>query len=301
MTGNLQITIREGIFFVGFILFGFAVNAQDDLLAELNAIDSDPTKSYVFATFKGTRVINMQSIELPGEGVGQFIVGHRFGALNDRPLYNLFGMDIAQIRFEYSYSPKAWINIGGGRSSGAKTYDFFTKIRLLRQSNRSKCSQCIDFPISMAYYGSATIVTTPYSDGIDHDFLDRVAYTNQIIIARKFNKNISLQLVPTLVHYNLVPTVHDNNDLLGLGIGARYKLTNRLALTSEIMLRQQQPSNTFNALSIGIDIETGGHVFQFHLTNCRLMADNQWIAQNPGSWANGDIFLGFNISRVFTH
>ncbi len=277
------------------------VSAQDDLLAELNAIDSSPSKSYVFATFKGTRVINMQSIELPGEGIGQFIVGHRFGALNDRPLYNLFGMDMAQIRFEYSYSPKSWLNVGAGRSSGAKTYDIFTKIRLIRQSNRSKCSKCVDSPISMAYYGSATIVTTPYSDGIDHDLSDRLAYTNQIIIARKINKYLSLELVPTLVHYNLVPSVHDKNDLFVLGFGGRYKLTNRMALTSEIMLRKDQPVNTFNSLSFGVDIETGGHVFQFHLTNSRLMADNQWITQNPGSWANGDIFLGFNISRVFTH
>jgi hypothetical protein len=283
------------------VFLSLYVNAQEALLAELNAMDRNPSKSYIFATFKGTRVINMQSIELPGEGIGQFIVGHRFGALNDKPLYNLFGMDMAQIRFEYSYSPKSWINLGAGRSSGAKTYDFFTKIRLLRQSKGSKCSECIDFPISIAYYGSATIFTTPYSDNIPHDFLDRVAYTNQIIIARKFNKNISMQLVPTLVHYNIVPTALDNNDLFALGIGARYKLTNRMALTSEIMLRQEQPSNTFNALSIGIDIETGGHVFQFHLTNSRYMADNEWITQNPGSWAKGDIFLGFNISRVFTH
>ena len=282
------------------VISSVSLFGQGNLLSELNSITSKSEKSFVFATFKGTRVINMQSIELPGKGVGQFIVGHRFGALNDQPLYNLFGMDMAQIRFEYSYSPKKWFNFGAGRSSGAKTYDLFTKIKILSQSRKSKCKNCIDFPFSMAYYSSATIVTTPFSD-INPSISDRMAFTNQLIIARKFNRNFSLELVPTLVHYNLVPTVHDNNDLFALGIGGRYKLTSRMALTSEIMLRQQQPVDTYNALSFGIDIETGGHVFQFHLTNCRLMADNQWITQNPGSWSNGDIFLGFNISRVFNH
>ena len=161
---------------------------QGNLLSELNSITPESEKSFVFATFKGTRVINMQSIELPGKGVGQFIVGHRFGALNDQPLYNLFGMDMAQIRFEYSYSPKKWFNFGGGRSSGAKTYDLFTKIKIFTQSKKSKCKNCIDFPFSLAYYSSATIVTTPFSD-INPSIPDRMAFTNQIIMARKFNRS----------------------------------------------------------------------------------------------------------------
>ena len=266
-------------------------------MAELELLAPAPTKSYSYATFKGTRVINQQSIELPGKGVGQFVIGHRFGALNDRPLYNLFGLDVAQIRFEYSYSPYAWLNVGAGRSSGSKTYDTFAKIRFLRQSSGSGWNS----PVSMAFYTSATLVTTPFSDGFDHYFTDRLAYTHQVLVARKFTDALSLQLSPTLVHFNLVPTVADANDQWALSFAGRYKLTQRMALTAEYMLNLNAVDGYHNSGSIGLDIETGGHVFQFHLTNSRSMADPQWMMQTPGQWSRGDIFLGFNITRVFTH
>jgi hypothetical protein len=238
---------------------------------------------------------------LPASGVGQFVIGHRFGALNDQPLYNLFGMDVAQIRFEYSYSPKKWLNVGAGRSSGSKTYDGFAKVRFTRQSSGSG----FNWPVTTAYYTNATIVTTPFSDGFDHYFTDRMAYTHQLLVARKFNEAFSFQIAPTLVHFNLVETATDKNDRWGIAFGGRYKLTQRMALTSEYMLRadrgawENDPYS--NALSIGVDIETGGHVFQFHITNARSMADPQWMMQTPGQWGKGDIFLGFNITRVFTH
>jgi hypothetical protein len=285
------------LFFLGLILLGSSLRAQDDLMAELELLAPAPTKSYSYATFKGTRVINQQSIELPGKGVGQFVIGHRFGALNDRPLYNLFGLDVAQIRFEYSYSPYAWLNVGAGRSSGSKTYDTFAKIRFLRQSSGSGWNS----PVSLAYYTSATLVTTPFSDGFDHYFTDRLAYTHQVLVARKFTDALSLQLSPTLVHFNLVPTVADANDQWALSFAGRYKLTQRMALTAEYMLNLNAVDGYHNSGSIGLDIETGGHVFQFHLTNSRSMADPQWMMQTPGQWSRGDIFLGFNITRVFTH
>ena len=118
---------------------------------------------------------------------------------------------------------------------------------------------------------------------------------------RKVSDKISLQVAPTLVHFNLVPLEADRNDQLGLGLSGRYKLTQRMALTAEAMLRQTPLAGTHVPLSIGLDLETGGHVFQFHVTNAQSMADPQWMMQTPGSWAKGDLYLGFNISRVFTH
>ncbi len=271
--------------------------AQSDLLAELEAIAPPEPKSYAYAVFKGTRIINQQSVELPAKGVGQFVIGHRFGALNDQPLYNLFGLDVAQIRFEYSYSPRAWLNYGAGRSSGSKTYDAFVKVRGTRQSS----GQGFNWPVTTAYYTSATLITTPFTDGFEHYLTDRLAYTHQLLVARKMNEALSLQVVPTMVHFNLVQTAVEKNDQWGVAIGGRYKLTQRMAVTAEYMLRVNPLDQTHNPLSVGIDIETGGHVFQFHLTNARSMADPQWMMQTPGDWTKGDIFLGFNITRVFTH
>jgi len=286
------------------LLFGllacssWALWAQDDLLAELGALEPEAPKQYAFATFKGTKLVNGSTVEMPGAGVGQFIVGHRFGALNDKPLYNLFGMDVAQIRFEYSYNPVPGLNVGMGRSSGSKTYDGFTKLRLLRQSKGGKG---LNSPVSVVWYSSMTLTTVPFTDGFDHFFSDRLAYAHQLMVARKLNDKVSLQVAPTLVHFNLVPLASDRNDQLGLGLSGRYKLTQRMAITAETMFRQTPFAGTHMPLSVGLDLETGGHVFQFHVTNARSMADPQWMMQTPGSWANGDLFLGFNISRVFTH
>ena len=286
------------------LLFGllacssWALWAQDDLLAELGALEPEAPKQYAFATFKGTKLVNGSTVEMPGAGVGQFIVGHRFGALNDKPLYNLFGMDVAQIRFEYSYNPVPWLNVGMGRSSGSKTYDGFTKLRLLRQSKGGKG---LNSPVSVVWYSSMTLTTVPFTDGFDHFFTDRLAYAHQLMVARKLNDKVSLQVAPTLVHFNLVPLASDRNDQLGLGLSGRYKLTQRMALTAETMFRQTPLAGTHMPLSVGLDLETGGHVFQFHVTNARTMAEPPWMMQTPGSWANGDLFLGFNISRVFTH
>ena len=146
-----------------------------------------------------------------------------------------------------------------------------------------------------------TLTTVTFSDGFDHFFTDRLAYTHQLLVARKVSDKISLQVAPTLVHFNLVPLEADRNDQLGLGLSGRYKLTQRMALTAEAMLRQTPLAGTHVPLSIGLDLETGGHVFQFHVTNAQSMADPQWMMQTPGSWAKGDLYLGFNISRVFTH
>ena len=280
-----------------FILGSLAVWGQDDLLAELDALSPTQSKSFVFATFKGTRIINQQSVELPAEKEGQFVIGHRFGSLNDRPLYNLFGLDVANIRFEYSYSPFPWLNLGAGRSSGAKTYDTFTKVRLVRQSSGTG----FNWPVTIAYYTNATIVTTPFSDGQKHFFTDRMAYSHQLLIARKWNETVSFQIAPTLVHFNLVPFAAEANDQWGLSIAGRYKLNRRMALTGETLLRHDQFSRYHNAASVGIDIETGGHVFQFHVTNARSMADPQWMMQTPSVWSKGEIYLGFNITRVFNN
>lgn len=281
--------------------FSLHTYAQGDDL--LSILDEEETTNYATATFKGTRIVNLQSTEIPGAGVGQFVILHRFGAINDDPLYNLFGLDVASVRLSMDYSFNDYINVGIGRSSGSKTYDSWLKAKLLRQSSGAQ-----SMPISLLYYGSFNVNTTKYDDGIERSFFDRASYVNQLIIARKFTASFSFEVAPTLVHWNTRQTEAQPNSVFALGGGMRYKITNRIALTAETMI--QMPQNTRlvdgvetpyeNSFSIGVDIETGGHVFQLHLTNSRFMSDPDWMAATPGSWGNGDIFFGFNISRVFT-
>jgi hypothetical protein len=299
---------KFGLLFYLLCVFGVA-NAQDDLL---DALDNPPTETkekkeikYTTATFKGTRIVNMQSPEIPGKGVMQFVFMHRFGAINDDFLYNFFGLDLASVRLSLDYSPTEWLNVGFGRSSVTKAWDGFLKIKMLRQSTGDR-----NMPISAVVYSSINYTTLRFNDGLPHNESDRLSYSYQLILARKFGDRFSAEIVPTLVHYNLVQTKAQSNDVFAVGFGGRIKITQRLAITGEYML--QTPNNTFfdettqaevpfnNALSIGFDIETGGHVFQLHLTNSRGLIDPQWIGRTPGSWANGDIYFGFNISRVFT-
>lgn len=282
--------------------------AQDDLLAML---DEEQSKEpiYTIATFKATRMINGQTIETISKNHLNFWMSHRFGAVNSGFLANFFGLDEAKIRLGLEYGiTDRWL-IGAGRSSAEKTYDLYTKYKVLRQSNR--------FPVTVSGLAGWSINTmeTGYvmesgSEMRFNDNLERFGYWGQVLVARKMNENLSLQLMPTLIHYNKVEHSSIDNNLLALGVGGRYKITKRFTISGEYYKAFSNPgayeSATgkaypyHDAISIGVDIETGGHVFQLHFTNSRGMIEKHFIGQTVGSWEDGDIFYGFNIARTFS-
>jgi hypothetical protein len=160
-------------------------------------------------------------------------------------------------------------------------------------------------PFSLSYAGaiSAQTMKAPtLPAGQDYLFTNRLYYVNQLLIARKMNRWLSLQLMPTHIHYNLVPNTVEPNNTLALGLGGRVKISNRIALTGEYYYRfdEAKLSGYQNALSFGVDIETGGHVFQLLFTNCSTITERAFIGQTLDSWSKGDVHFGFNISRVFT-
>ena len=274
--------------------------AQEELFDLLDE-ESESTQ-YTYATFKGTKLLNGQTNETPGQGVLQYIISHRFGSFTDEYLYNFFGLDNAHIRMQLDYGFSDRLNVGMGRSSVLKTSDAFVKYRALRQKTGATF-----FPFSVTLYSALNYRGARFTDGIDHNTTDRLSYHHQAVFARKFNESLSLILAPSIVHWNLVPGPEDPNDTYHLLIGGRYKLSKRIALTSEYAFSSNRRYGSgateerfHNPMSVGVDIETGGHVFQFHLSNTRAMSDPLWMAQNPYSAANGSLFLGFNISRVFT-
>ena len=273
--------------------------AQDDLMDLLE--DESATKkeiNFTSATFKGTRLINGQSVENPAGGVLVFLIGHRFGEINDGP-YQFFGLDQATIRLGLDYGLHERIAIGIGRSSFEKTLDGFAKFKLLRQSTGARV-----MPVSLVYFTSIALNGLKWADTErENYFSSRLAFTHQILIARKFTDSFSFQLMPTLVHLNLIPTTQDKNDVLAIGAGFRQKLTKRISVNGEyyFTLPDQVVTNPiFNSASVGFDIETGGHVFQLHFTNSKGMIEKFFITQTTSDWGDGGIFFGFNISRVFT-
>lgn len=273
------------------ILSSFLVKAQDDLLSLLE-VDTDPM--YINSTFKGKKVVNGQSVEILSKGVLQFQIQHRFGTLNSG-FYNLFGLDNSQIRLGFDYGIKDWMSIGIGRSSALKTIDASAKLRLKRQSKGSK-----EFPFTLVTNSAIFVKQYRWSETKEETFelSNQLSFAHQILIARKINRDLSVQLSPTLVHYNLV-NYAEKNDRISLGFGARQKLTNRISVNAEYFMQINGKINN-DVLSFGFDIETGGHVFQLHLSNSPAMIESAFIHETKGDWEQGDIYFGFNISRVFT-
>lgn len=275
-----------------FFFLSSAVFAQDDLLASLEEEQSQE-ETLVEATFKGTRVINGHSIETRKRGVMDFIISHRFGTI-DGGSYELYGLDNATIRFGLEYAITDRIYVGLGRSSFEKTYDGFAKIRLLRQSDGKG-----SMPISITSLSSMSVKTLKNPE-IELDFKERMASTHQLLIARKFSNSISIQLMPTWVHRNLIEVEYLNNDIYALGFGGRIKLSQRVALCGEYYYQfQKLHDNTTNSLAIGFDIETGGHVFQLQFTNATSMVPKGFITETTNSFSDKEIHFGFNVSRTF--
>lgn len=301
--------IIQNIAFWAVLAIPFSGQSQG-LLNELDSTEEKQTE-YVENAFKSTRIVNAQSLETLGGGVLDFRISHRFGRLNEGT-YEFFGLDNATIRLGLEYGVTDWLMIGVGRSSFEKFYDGFVKAKILRQSTGKR-----NMPFTLMYFGSTGINTLKnsqftaagtYPDNYqrdpnhDVDFSERITYTHQLIIGRKFSEMFSLQLMPTMIHRNLVTTTNDQNDVYATGIGGRIKLTNRIALNADYfyILPGSTADNFKQPLSVGLDIETGGHVFQLLVSNSRSMVEKGFVAETTGDWLKGDIHFGFNISRVFS-
>jgi opacity protein-like surface antigen len=275
----------------------FTAQAQgiDELLEDATGNETE----YASATFKSTRIVTGHSMErMPAKQL-DVRISHRFGEINSG-IYEYFGLDQANIHFGLEYGITDWLMAGIGRGTYEKTYDGFLKFTLLRQSKGKRT-----MPVSLSYFTSAAINTLRWDGPGNLNFWDRVCYVHQVLIARKFNERLSLELNPTYVHRNMVETELDPNDLFAAGAGMRFKLTKRLSLNAEYYyvvppVHDYRSEKTHNPLSIGVDIETGGHVFQIHLTNSLAMIEKGFIGETTGNWLDGGIHLGFNISRVFS-
>lgn len=280
---------------ISFLLFGSCIKAQDSSLAQLVNDSSINENSIVKGTFKATQIVNMPTIESPAKGGLQFMIMHRFGRLNEGA-YELWGLDNATIRFALDYGISDRLSIGIGRSSHDKTYDGSFKWKALQQKEQG-------MPFSASLYGLIAYSTLKYSDKPYLNGTFRTSYLTQALLARKFSRNLSLQLAPSWMHFNLVPTEEDNNNVFAIGFGGRMKVSKRVSINAEynyVPDGQIVTNDITNSLSFGMDIETGGHVFQLVFSNSQGMVGPAYLAKTTGKWGDGDIYFGFNITRAFT-
>lgn len=287
---------RFSFFFIlNFLLVAVMLPAQDldSILADLSP---DPGPDYTLHTFKSTRVVLGQSVEAPVKGDLTFIISHRFGNIQGG-FYDFFGLDQAYNRLGLEYGYKGIAGVSVGRNSFMKTYDASVKIRLLRQQTGVK-----DIPVSLTMYNGMFVNTLQWSDPeLDNLGSSRLSYVNQLILARKFGKMLSLQLTPTHIHRNLVERAIDQNDVFAIGLSGKFQFVKKISVNAEYfwLLPGQTADDYENSFSIGFDFETGGHVFQLHASNSRGTTEKDFIAGTTGRWLDGDIYLGFNIYRVF--
>jgi hypothetical protein len=264
--------------------------------------DSLPSNDRVIATFKTTRIINMQSIESLPKRTLNFVIAHRFGAFNSGS-YNFWGLDgPASIRIGLEYSYDGRFMMGIGRSSDQKMMDGFLKYRIIRQTttNSSPISMTAVSAMNYTLQVDPNAATTGFNE---YQYpTNRMSFVNELIFGRKFNQKLSLQMTAYMVHVNQVQYITDHNDIFAAGIAGRYKLSKRMALTAEYVYRINKYSvqTYYNPFGIGFDIETGGHVFQIMMVNSYDISEAQVIPYTNTKWTNMGIRLGFNLSRVFS-
>lgn len=276
------------------VLLCFPLFGQDDMLSLLG---EEKTSDFAAAAFKTNRVINGHSIENTAKGVMDFKINHRFGTVNGG-VYELFGIDQAYVRFGFDYGITDRLMVGVGRNSYEKVYDGFVKYRILRQQTGKR-----NIPLSISYMGNIDYKTVEWNNPVfSGDPWLRAYYTQQFLIARKFSSWTSVQIMPTWVHRNLTATKAEKNDIFLIGIAARQKISNRIAINAEYTYAfpNRLALDIVPTLSLGVDIETGGHVFQLMLTNSNGTDHRSFLTEANQKWRDGGIRFGFNVSRVFT-
>lgn len=274
-----------------FIISWHCASAQDMLTG---IEDSIPTSEKVTGAFKSTRVINAHSIEMLSKGNLDFRIMHRFGFVSDG-IKKFFGLDDASMRMSFDYGVTNNFTVGIGRSTFRKELDAFAKTRLLQQTRGAN-----NIPVSIVVAAGMTVWTEPVFTPQKPSFSDRSAYYFQLLAGRKFSSAFSFQISPIIVHSNKPLSSEDEATIFALGGGGRIKLSKRMALTFDYHhpFGHQNVSFT-DPFSVGVDIETGGHVFQLQFSNATGMNERAYITQTTGQFFKGDIRFGFNLSRMF--
>lgn len=268
---------------------GFAFS-QEDLLKDIDTIQTKNTENSPPA-FKALQIVTGQSTKLSAKNEWYIVVAHRFGDVS-KGFKDFFGLDDASTKLGVIYGVTDEISLSLSRETNLKTFEGAVKYNLVKQSE--------NFPVNIVGYNVMAVNTDLNKDTYPHlQFGDRLSYLTQALISKRFNENFSLQLTPSYVHKNLYePTIEDKNQFL-TGLGGRYKISKRISINAEYFVNFDNHSFYKNPLSLGMDIETGGHVFQLLFSNSQLNSDIGYLTNASGKWEKGQIFFGFNLYRVF--
>ncbi len=278
------------------LLMGFSpfLLAQDDLLESiLDAQEETEDKLAVYPAFKAMKIANLQSTKVASQGDLFMYVSHRFGTIKDG-VETFFGLDAANTKIQLVYGLWDGFQLGLSRESLRKTYAGSAKMRLTRQTNK--------FPLNMTAYATINLNSELKKERYPNmKYPDRLSFAYQLLMARVFSNRLSLELAPTFVRQNLVWEKFQDHNQVALGFGGRYKLTQRTSINFDYVLNLSRAEESVykDPFTLGLDIETGGHVFQLMFSNAQSTNEPGFISNAEGDWWEGDIYFGFNIVRVF--
>ena len=263
---------------------------QKDSTAVVNSVATVAEVELERAAFESTSLIESQTNRVYSKGTIEMIMNHRFGLVNGTN--DMIGIWApANIRLALNYSITDRITVGFGTTKDFRLQDFSLKGAILRQTVNEK------MPVSITYYGNASLSALPKENF--YHLSDRWSYYNQIIIAKRFNKIVSLQLGPSYSHYNVVEAGM-NNDLFALQFGGRAKINSGISLLLDV----NQPISFRNVLpksgfSIGTEFSTVAHTFQIFVSNYRGIINQQSNMFNQNDFSKGEFAIGFNIGRTW--
>lgn len=283
------------------VFFGFSSNAQDDLLKQLQDGTANSHEK-VTATFKGNKIINIQTTETLKKKNLDFRVAHLFGnvgAESGGGIHNLYGLDqSSDIRIAFHYGITDNIMIGVSRTKRNENFEGLVKAKLMQQTTDNK------IPLGIGLYAASTVTGKPsvYITKFSH----RVTYFTQLLLVRKFSSRFSFIAAPSFLHRNLVDA-GDDNDIINLAVGTRFRFTRSSSIILDYFYNidrtltdaYKTSKNFTDPLGIGVEIETGGHVFTLMFTNASGTIENDFIATTNDDWAKGGTKFAFNISRTF--
>ena len=279
-------------FFAVTLLFGCFTFGQNSLLKEISA-ESDYENTFQMPAFKAMKVVNNQSTKLAGKGDLYLYVGHRFGAIKGG-IGSLFGLDYANTKIEMLYGLFSEVQVGFSRESFKKTYNLHVKYGIKKQTS--------SFPVSIVGYNSINLDTSLDENVYPNlNYNERYVYISQLLVSRRFSDNFSLQLSPSVIKHNFLTTQAKTDYNYVLNTGSRLKISKRSSFNIDYSYHLNRLKNSIekNVLSVGVDMETGGHVFQLLFSNTQASDEAGVLTGAEGDWLKGDVFFGFNILRVF--
>lgn len=285
-----------------FSLSAYRSTAQD-MDSLMRKISAEEDVEYVTASFKSSRLILSQTTTMVKKYDLDFKVIHRFGDIGgiDGGSKTLYGFDNSTdiyIGFEYGISDR--FNISFGRSKYEQLLDLQLKYAVLQQ--KDKQGSPVSFSVLIKTGFTPYKVSTPIFDS----YGNRFSHFLQTIISRKFSSDLSLQVTPGVLFRSVVLGSGDERTLFSTGIAGRYKFTKRFGIIADYYMissdfRKNNPNTDFyNPLGLGIEVETGGHVFTMNFANAKAIAENNFLANSTSSWGKGQYRFGFTISRMFT-